>query len=196
MFLFSILVTEDSVADDDIPVGGVLEIFRFSKVTIQKCSFQYSVGQVVSLKEVDDVDINECNFVRNTNDYLGYSTVIYYSRKMLSHSILVSFKHCYFSSNDGTKSVIYFDKTPIQDIDYHMMITQIYNLINTSFHNNQGASIYLSKKQNLYISGEVSFEHNVAEYGAGIKTHGSESRGQEEAGLRDEPVSYLQVAPL
>ena len=29
-----------------------------------------------------------------------------------------------------------------------------------------------------------------------IKTHGSESRGQEEAGLRDEPVSYLQAAPL
>ena len=29
-----------------------------------------------------------------------------------------------------------------------------------------------------------------------IKTHSSESRGQEEAGLRDEPVSYLQVAPL
>lgn len=29
-----------------------------------------------------------------------------------------------------------------------------------------------------------------------IKTHGSESRGQEEADLRDKPVSYLQVAPL
>ena len=29
-----------------------------------------------------------------------------------------------------------------------------------------------------------------------IKTHGSESRGQEEAGLHDERVSYLQVAPL
>ena len=29
-----------------------------------------------------------------------------------------------------------------------------------------------------------------------IKTHGSELWGQEEAGLRDEPVSYLQVAPL
>ena len=28
------------------------------------------------------------------------------------------------------------------------------------------------------------------------KTHGSESWGQEEAGLHDEPVSYLQVAPL
>ena len=29
-----------------------------------------------------------------------------------------------------------------------------------------------------------------------IKTHGSELWGQEEAGLRDERVSYLQVAPL
>ena len=29
-----------------------------------------------------------------------------------------------------------------------------------------------------------------------IKTHGSQSRGQEEAGLRDEPVSYLQVTLL
>ena len=29
-----------------------------------------------------------------------------------------------------------------------------------------------------------------------IKTHGSESRGQEKADLRNELVSYLQVAPL
>ena len=29
-----------------------------------------------------------------------------------------------------------------------------------------------------------------------IKTHDSESRGQEEAGLRNERVCYLQVAPL
>ena len=29
-----------------------------------------------------------------------------------------------------------------------------------------------------------------------IKTHDSESRGQEEAVVRDERVSYLQVAPL
>ena len=29
-----------------------------------------------------------------------------------------------------------------------------------------------------------------------IKIHGSESQGQEEAGQCDEPVSYLQVAPL
>ena len=29
-----------------------------------------------------------------------------------------------------------------------------------------------------------------------IKTHSSESRGQKKHGLRDEPVSYLQVAQL
>ena len=40
----------------------------------------------------------------------------------------------------------------------------------------------------VYIS-EIPCTH-------GIKTHGSESRGQEEAGLRDERVSYLQVTPL
>ena len=29
-----------------------------------------------------------------------------------------------------------------------------------------------------------------------IKTHGSESRGQDEAAVRDERVSYLHIAPL
>ena len=38
------------------------------------------------------------------------------------------------------------------------------------------------------------FEIKIAQHI--IKIHGSESRGQEEAGLCDEPVSYLQVAPL
>ena len=37
------------------------------------------------------------------------------------------------------------------------------------------------------------YRHNLSTY---IKTHGSESRGQEEAGLYNGPVSYLQVTPL
>ena len=36
----------------------------------------------------------------------------------------------------------------------------------------------------------------TSEPGDIIKTHGSESQGQEEAGLRDKPVSYLQVTLL
>ena len=146
---------------------SVLEIYGINKVTIQKCSFQYSVGQVVDLIDVDDVDINECNFVRNTNDYQGYSSVIYHARVFDDSTLTVSFKNCCFSSNDGIKHVIYFDDAQVF-LEYdHMYDTQIY-LINSSFHNNQGASIYLSKQQNIFISGEVSFENNVAEYGAGI----------------------------
>ena len=150
--------------------GGdsMLDISGFNKVTIQKCSFQYSVGQVISITNVVDVDINECNFVRNTNDYRAYSTIIYYIRSE-DYSILLSIKHCYFSVNDGAKSLIYFDNFPYQNLEHsdYTYDIQIY-LINSSFHNNKGVSIYLSKQQNLFISGEVSFENNVAEYGAGI----------------------------
>ena len=149
---------------DDI--SSALEIFEFSKVTIQKCSFQYSLGQVISLINVDDVEINECNFVSNTNNHRDYSSVIFYSRVYVEYLVSVSFKHCYFSSNDGIKSVIYFDKSPnLQSSAYTSVITSV---INSSFHNNQGVSIYLFKQQHLNISGEVSFENNVAEYGAGI----------------------------
>ena len=49
-----------------------------------------------------------------------------------------------------------------------------------------------SHLKNLYIPNPTT---NIYLY-LYIKTHGSELLGQEEAGLRDEPVSYLQVAPL
>ena len=158
------LVSEDGLVVSSVNIDGVLGISGFNKVTIQKCSFQYSVGQVISIADVDVVDINDCNFVRNTNAYRGYSTMIYF----LSWSyIIVSFKNCYFSSNDGIKHVIYFDGTQVFSECDRMYNMQIY-LIISSFYSNQGISIYLNKQQNLYISGEVSFENNVAEYGVGI----------------------------
>ena len=43
---------------------------------------------------------------------------------------------------------------------------------------------------------QFTMENHEDKLNLEIKTHGSESRGQEEAGLRDERVSYLQVAPL
>ena len=51
----------------------------------------------------------------------------------------------------------------------------------------------LQQDINLYLEWKTGLSSLIAVH---IKTHGSESRGQEEAGLRDEPVSYLQVAPL
>ena len=47
----------------------------------------------------------------------------------------------------------------------------------------------------MSMKGNLLAEKTTLEY-LKIKTHGSESRGQEEAGLCDERVSYLQVAPL
>ena len=56
-------------------------------------------------------------------------------------------------------------------------------------------NFYLTYVHNIhtYIHTHTNMHTCIYTY---IKTHGSESRGQEEAGLRDERVSYLQVAPL
>ena len=54
-----------------------------------------------------------------------------------------------------------------------------------------------SKLKTRHTCSSFNFPHIPSyianSYSVHIKTHGSESRGQEEAGLRDEPVSYLQV---
>ena len=57
-------------------------------------------------------------------------------------------------------------------------------------------SEYIIQFLSLWLLLNAAFQHLSKLALKRIKTHGSESRGQEEAGLRDEPVSYLQVAPL
>ena len=47
----------------------------------------------------------------------------------------------------------------------------------------------------MYVS-QIIIMNSLPNFYDKIKTHGSESRGQEEAGLHNEPVIYLQVAPL
>ena len=53
---------------------------------------------------------------------------------------------------------------------------------------------YANKYTN-YITGKFLWSHSYV-VSRQIKTHGSESRGQEEAAVRDERVSYLHVALL
>ena len=67
-------------------------------------------------------------------------------------------------------------------LDSHVLISACSDT--TLVHMHACTCVYLS------ISLEVCCVNST------IKTHGSESRGQEEAGLRNEQVSYLQVAPL
>ena len=59
-------------------------------------------------------------------------------------------------------------------------------------HNSTHGRHRMVKETNETINFQACFFYNMF-----IKTHDSESRGQEEAGrTRDEQVSYLQVAPL
>ena len=82
---------------------GALSISGYRNVTIQKCSFQYSMGQVVSLLDISgEVNINECTFV-NTNHYRDVGMAIYYQPFVVHRVIFDEFiiKNCYFHSNKG-----------------------------------------------------------------------------------------------
>ena len=71
--------------------------------------------------------------------------------------------NCIFNLNRGAKSVI-----QINQDNKEILKKNVACLINSSFHNNEGVSIYLSNHLNLHVVGEVLFENNVAEDGAGI----------------------------
>ena len=142
---------------------AVLSIFHYSIVIIQKCSFQHSLGQTVSLFEVTTgVNINNCKFVNYNSEYSGHGATIHFASITAKVFDVLIIRNCYFDSNKGVESLIYFEYAYVK----HMY------LINPIFHNNQGVSIYLSSYQhfNLHISGEILFENNVAENGAGMGT--------------------------
>ena len=75
-------------------------------------------------------------------------------------------------------------------IDYSSIVQLATMLINHAFVNIPNRSA-----ENQYQASWVEFLVCIASFIGDIKTHGK-SRGQEEASLRNEPVSYLQVAPL
>ena len=134
---------------------GVLTINHSRDITIKKCSFQHSLGQAVKLSGVlGDVSINHCKFMNN-NNYRGHGTALYYSSNNPSNVFTIT--NCDFSFNRYSKSVVYMKQS----------LRQIH-INNSVFYSNQGVSIYLSSYDNLYMDGEILFEKNVAEYGAGI----------------------------
>ena len=141
---------------ESFEVMGAISISGYRNVTIHNCSFQHSIGQVINLQDVQHVNIYNCEFV-NSSPYTGHGAAIFSS--LQNKFYLFTIQNCYFSSNKNAKSIIYFECSN----DKH----DIY-LINSSFHNNQGVSIYLSSYSNVHINGEVLFENNVAKNGAGI----------------------------
>ena len=134
-----------------------------SNITIENCTFQQSVGRAVVLSEMSgDVNIKHCKFVNNKHSLRKHGAAIHYSSNCTEYSkVHLTISDCYFTNNFVIASLIHLEK--------HYNHNQCESIIlqNSKFTNNQGVCLYLSN-QNLYIKGNVLFENNEAENGAGI----------------------------
>ena len=137
---------------------SVISVLNSSDVTMQNCHFQQSRGQAVVMSDSSDVKITYCNFINNT-DYRDHGAVIHCSSNNVTYPSQLTFKisNCNFSYNEG-ESLNY--------ITTHAENASI-TLSNSIFHNNHGVSFHLSNYI-LYINGNVSFENNIADNGAGL----------------------------
>ena len=133
-------------------------------ITIQKCSFKNSRGSAIEYdirtsNTAGDIIINHCNFTNN-NYFKGHGAAIFY--RTLYGNLTIS--NCNFNYNQILKSVIFVEK---QVFPVTEDILQVY-INSCNFCNIQGVAVYLSNSINLYIDGEVLFDNNEAENGAGI----------------------------
>ena len=135
----------------------VINILNATDITLQNCLFQQSKGPaVVIFQSSGDVNINHCKFINNTG-YRDHGAAVHYtSDTTISQATFLIF-NCNFIHNDAASLVYINGQTDNTNI----------SLYNSSFQNNHGISVYLSNNT-LYINGEVMFENNVAENGAGI----------------------------
>ena len=114
---------------DAIPV---IAIYHSSNVIIQKCYFQHSMGQVVSLIGVlGYVNINHCKFVNN-NYYRDQGATIKYSSNNSTnvHMYMITINNCDFGYNGGAESSIYILRIPTMIyFNTYISITQIFTII-------------------------------------------------------------------
>ena len=141
----------------------VMKFNNSDGITIQNCTFQYSIGQIILISDShEDVNINHCNFMNN-NHYRDHGTCIYFGYTYDTSTININ--NCNFSYNgDDSESIVYFKNLSRS----HGYFTSIY-LNNSNFQNNKGTSMYLlGHNLILHIKGEVLFDSNVAENGTGM----------------------------
>ena len=140
---------------------AVMNFSDSSGITIHNCTFQYSLGQVISFSYVSkDVNINNCNFMNNNYNYRYDSDDNVCCTISFAFMSTVNINNCNFSYNRYSESTISFG--------YSSDITHVY-LNNSSYQNNKGTSFYLSGYNYiLHIIGEVLFDSIYAENGAGI----------------------------
>ena len=147
----------DGIYDITYMQTPVLRFTGCNNVKIQKCFFQYSMGRVVWLDNVSGyVNFNNCKFVGPIYYRYQGAAILHESDGDAFDKFIIS--NCNFSSIKA-ESVIYFT--------YRLHGHNTY-LNNSSFHNNEGFSIYLTNHHILRVNGDVLFENNVAQEGAGI----------------------------
>ena len=131
----------------------------YSNIIIQNCSFQNSLGQAVVLSEVSgNVNINNCNFVNNSQ-YRGHGTGIHYYSKDSVPNFVFNINNCKFSHNKQATSLLYFENG-----FQHSNIT----LSNSVFQDNKGVSCIFLVNQKILVNGKVLFLNNSADNGTGI----------------------------
>ena len=139
----------------------VMKFFYSSGITIHNCTFQYSIGQIILISlTLEDVNImiNHCNFMNN-NHYRHRGACIFFGYEYNNSTMNIN--NCNFRYNGDSESIVHF-------VGHPFYFRFIY-LNNSNFQNNKGTSLYLSDPNSiLHIDGQVLFDNNVAENGAGI----------------------------
>ena len=132
-----------------------------SNITVRNCSFQYSMGQSISLLNVSEhVNIDRCKFIYNSDNQ--NASLIHYSPGSTNNNTnVLTITNCHFSDNEYTQSGLILLE-PFKDKSDNVV------LHDAEFTDNDGTCIH-GNKQNISIKGTVTFKNNkVHSSGAGI----------------------------
>ena len=142
----------------------------YVKLFVQKCSFQHSLAPAIGnfIESITNrlynlsITIIQSSFINNYH-YKDHGVAVYYNLDTrITYYSNFTIKNSSFSNNGPAKSIIYIKDSALST-NYHLSIND-----NSYFLNNQAVPVYLSAHAKLNIKGEVTFNNNIAEYGAGI----------------------------
>ena len=138
---------------DNSLANAALEFANSSTISIQKCSFQHSKGQIFVLSGISGVlNIKNCRFVYNTAEYEDHGSIIHHSS---NNSSTLTIVNCYFEGNKKAGSLVYISSST----DYH----QYLYLENSTFINNKNILFHMSNVT-LKLRGNLIFNRNAKNF--------------------------------
>ena len=138
---------------DNSLANAALEFANSSTISIQKCSFQHSKGQIFVLSDISGVfNIKNCRFVYNTAEYEDHGSIIHHSS---NNSSTLTIVNCYFEGNKKAGSLVYISSST----DYH----QYLYLENSTFINNKNILFHISNVT-FKLRGNLIFNRNAKSF--------------------------------